>query len=120
MFRNYLITALRNITRHRLYSFINIVGLAVALACAIFIMLFVRDELSYDSWIPGTNNVYRVEGWFDFPGRGVEPSSGAPYPVSVAMADDIPEVKAQAHLINETMTVDVAGRQFSEFVDVVD
>ena len=40
MFRNYLVTALRNFTRHKLYSFINIVGLAVGLACAIFISLF--------------------------------------------------------------------------------
>jgi putative ABC transport system permease protein len=61
MFRNYLITALRNLARHRLYSFINIGGLAVGLACAIFILLFLRDELSYDRWIPGSENVYRVE-----------------------------------------------------------
>ena len=37
MFRNYLVTALRNIARHKLYSFINIAGLAVGLACVIFI-----------------------------------------------------------------------------------
>ena len=61
MFRNYLITALRNFTRHKLYSFINIAGLTVGLTCAIFIILFVRDELSYDNWIPGTENLYRVE-----------------------------------------------------------
>ena len=45
MFRNYLVTALRNIARHKLYSFINIAGLAVGLACAIFIILFIRDEI---------------------------------------------------------------------------
>ena len=61
MFRNYLIIALRNIARHKLYSFINIAGLAVGLACVILIMLFVRDELSYDKWIPGSDNLYRVE-----------------------------------------------------------
>ena len=61
MFRNYLTVALRNIVRHKLYSFINIAGLAVGLACAILIILFVRDELSYDKWIPGSDNLYRVE-----------------------------------------------------------
>ena len=61
MFRNYLIIALRNLTRHKLYSFINIAGLTVGLTCAIFIILFVRDQLSYDRWIPGTENLYRVE-----------------------------------------------------------
>src|SRR5215475_5697357 len=53
MFRNYLTVALRNIIRHKLYSFINIAGLAVGLTCLILIILFVRDELSYDKWIPG-------------------------------------------------------------------
>jgi len=43
MFRNYFTVALRNIVRHKLYSFINIAGLAVGLACAIFIILFIRD-----------------------------------------------------------------------------
>ncbi len=61
MFQNYLITALRNVARHKLYSFINIAGLTVGLACAIFIILFVKDQLSYDRWIPGTENLYRVE-----------------------------------------------------------
>jgi putative ABC transport system permease protein len=43
MFRNYLVTALRNFTRHKLYSFINIAGLTVGLTCVIFIILFVRN-----------------------------------------------------------------------------
>jgi len=70
MFRNYMLTALRSFARNKLYSFINIVGLAVGLACAIFIILFIRDELSYDRWLPGTENLYRVETSFYFPGHG--------------------------------------------------
>ena len=65
MFHNYLITALRNFTRHKLYSFINIAGLTVGLTCAIFIILFVRDELSYDRWIPGDReSLSRGNRWF--------------------------------------------------------
>ncbi|MGH6890237.1 MAG: ABC transporter permease [Rhizomicrobium sp.] len=120
MLRNWLVTALRNFARHRLYSFINIAGMAVGLACAIFIILFLRDELSYDAWIPGTQNVYRVEGWFYFPGRGVEPAGAVPYPVTPAMLAQIPEVQAQTHVINEMMTVNVGDRQFSQNADVVD
>ena len=59
MFRNYLVIALRNIVRHKLYSFINIAGLAVGLTCVILIILFIRDELSYDKWIPGSDKLYR-------------------------------------------------------------
>src|SRR5271154_7364688 len=52
MFRSYLIIALGNIVRHRLCSLINIAGLTVGLTCAIFVILIVRDQLSYDRWIP--------------------------------------------------------------------
>src|SRR5882672_2402460 len=69
MFRNYLVAALRNIVRHKLYSFINIAGLAVGLACVIFIILFIRDEISYDKWIPGSENLYRVENTINEPGH---------------------------------------------------
>jgi len=70
MFRNYLTIALRNIFRHKLYSVINIAGLTVGLACVILITLFVRDELSYDKWITGSDKLYRVETTFHVPGRG--------------------------------------------------
>src|ERR1044072_1536887 len=69
VFRNYLVIALRNIARHKLYSFINIAGLAVGLACVIFIMLFVRDELSFDKWLPNSDNLYRVDTMPQLPGK---------------------------------------------------
>ena len=120
MLYNWLVTALRNFARHRLYSFINIVGMAVGLACAIFIILFLRDELSYDSWLPGTDNLYRMEAWFYFPEAGVQPSGNSPWPVVPAMLAQIPEVRAGTHFIPERMTANVGNRQFSENVDVVD
>ena len=120
MFRNYLITALRNFTRHKLYSFINIAGLTVGLACAIFIILFVRDELSYDRWIPGSQNLYRVGATWHLPGR--EPSfyPNVPFPVTPTMQAEIPEVKAQTHMVPEDMTAQVGDRQFPVTVDAVD
>ena len=69
MFHNYLITALRNIARHKLYSVINIAGLAVGLACVILIALFVRDELSYDKWVPDSANLYQVTSTVTTPWR---------------------------------------------------
>ncbi|HEX4104682.1 MAG TPA: ABC transporter permease [Rhizomicrobium sp.] len=119
MFRNYLITALRNFTRHKLYSFINIAGLTVGLTCAIFIILFVRDELSYDKWIPGTENLYRLGVTFKVPGQPPFVWSVAPFPAPDVMLEQFPEVKAAAHLENYQMTVAIAERQFLDHVDVV-
>src|SRR5258708_38162383 len=120
LFRHYLVTALRNFAKHKLYSFITIAGFSVGLACAIFIALFLRDELSYDTWIPGSLNLYRVELTFHMPGRPPWPLATAPFPVLRAMQEQIPEVKATTHLVPEPMTVTVGNRQFFETVAVVD
>ncbi|HEX3944002.1 MAG TPA: FtsX-like permease family protein, partial [Rhizomicrobium sp.] len=85
-----------------------------------FIVLFIRDELSYDKWLPGTQNLYRVETAFYFPGHGYSSSANTPFPVTAALAAHIPEIQAQTHLVPERMTAKVGDRQFSEFVDVVD
>ncbi|HEX4104685.1 MAG TPA: ABC transporter permease, partial [Rhizomicrobium sp.] len=119
MFKNYLVTALRNFVRHKLYSFINIVGLTVGLACAVFIILFVRDEISYDKWIPGTRNLYRVEVTYLIPGQTPIVASEAPFPTPNALLAQLPEVKAATQLQRYQMTVARGDRQFLELVDSV-
>jgi putative ABC transport system permease protein len=120
MFRNYLITALRNLARHRLYSFINIGGLAVGLACAIFILLFLLDELSYDRWIPGSENVYRVELTMVYPSRVPIITVLAPFQVPLAMREQIPGVTAMSRLIREGVVITIGDKQFSENFAAVD
>jgi putative ABC transport system permease protein len=58
MFLNYLKIALRNIRRHKAFSFINIAGLAIGIACCILIMLWVQDELSYDRFHENAADLY--------------------------------------------------------------
>jgi len=120
MFRNYLVTALRAIARHRLYSFINIAGLAVGLASVIFVILFVRDELSYDKWIPGSDNLYRVEVAITIPDRPVLMLSMVPFAMPEAMRNEVPGVIGMTRLNAEQMTLTAGDRQFVEHVDVVD
>jgi|SRR5580692_7210104 len=119
MFRNYLITALRNFTRHKLYSFINVAGLTVGLTCAIFIILLVRDELSYDTWLPATENLYRIELAFHVPDQPPMRTNNAAFPMPDAMQAQIPEVKTAIHLEPRQMTVATGDRQFLDHVDVV-
>jgi len=120
MIKSYLTIALRNIVRHKLYSFINIAGLAVGLACLILIILFVRDELSYDKWIPGSDKLYRVEITFHVPDRPDIILSQTSMPLPLAMKDQIPEVKAATRLALETPAITVGDRQFTDKVAVVD
>jgi putative ABC transport system permease protein len=60
MFRNYIKIALRNFKRHKGYSFLNVAGLAVGMACSILILLWVRDETGYDRFHANAGDIYRV------------------------------------------------------------
>ncbi|MGN6803049.1 MAG: ABC transporter permease [Ginsengibacter sp.] len=60
MFKNYFITAWRNLKRNKIYSFINIAGLSMGLACAMLILLYVKDEVSFDRFHKNVQNIYRI------------------------------------------------------------
>jgi putative ABC transport system permease protein len=61
MFRNFIVSAIRNISRKKLFSFINIFGLAVGLMAVFFIFLWISDELSFDRFHENAGRLYRVE-----------------------------------------------------------
>src|SRR5690242_9095741 len=60
MFRNYLLIAFRNFKKQKLFTLLNMFGLALGLASAILIFLYVSDELRYDDMHPYYKNTYRV------------------------------------------------------------
>ena len=62
MFKNYLKIAFRNIIRHKAFAAINIAGLAIGMACSIFILLWVQNELSYDRFHKNADEIYRITG----------------------------------------------------------
>jgi len=60
MVKNFFLVAIRNLTKNRLYSVINISGLAIGLVCTMLILLWVKDELSFDSFLPKSDRLYQV------------------------------------------------------------
>ncbi len=120
MLANYFRVAWRNLLHHRLYSAINIAGLAIGLTCVIFVVLFVRDQLSYDEWIPGTQNLYRLEFTIQEPGRSPIPLAMTPFPMAAAMRDAVPGVTGMTRLVSQAMTLGSGSRQFSQLVEEVD
>jgi len=60
MIKNYFKIAIRNIIKHKSFSFINILGLAIGIACSILILLFVTNELSYDKFHEKADRIYRI------------------------------------------------------------
>jgi len=92
MFKNYLNIALRNLKRHKLYSFINISGLAIGLACCILIFIYVKHELGYDRFHENSDHIYRaVLGEYQ-KGKWIY-SVGTPEPLGAALEQELPEVE---------------------------
>ncbi|WP_339863820.1 ABC transporter permease [uncultured Algoriphagus sp.] len=60
MLKNYFKIAYRNLLKKKVYSFINIVGLGIGMACCVLIFMFVQDELSYDNYHEKGDHIYRV------------------------------------------------------------
>jgi len=75
VFKNYFKTAFRNLARNKIYSVINIAGLSIGLACAMLIMLYVKDEVSFDRFHKDVNNIYRVVSKSNQQGQEKEMSS---------------------------------------------
>jgi putative ABC transport system permease protein len=60
VFKNYFKTAFRNFARNKVFSFINLAGLSIGLACAMLMILYVKDEVSFDRFHKNVNNIYRI------------------------------------------------------------
>ncbi|MCB0551781.1 MAG: ABC transporter permease, partial [Phaeodactylibacter sp.] len=60
MFRNYLKTAIRNLWRFRGYTLINILGLAIGVACVLLILLYVQTEVGFDRFHEKRDRIYRL------------------------------------------------------------
>ena len=93
MIRNFFKIAFRNIVKHKGISFINIFGLAIGMACCILIMLFVRDELSYDKYHKDSDRIYRVVKDFVNDDGSRLPDATTPPALATAMKAELPEVE---------------------------
>ena len=102
MLKNYLTIAIRNLMRYKAYSFINISGLAVGMACLILVLLFIQNEFRYNTHHPNADRIYRVV--IDF---GNDKASGA---TSGALG---PAVNT------ELPDIEIATRFFKDFPEIL-
>lgn len=92
MFRNYLKIAWRNLFKDKLYSFVNIMGLAIGMACCVIIYLYVSFESSYDTYHQNYPNIYRMVSVSHEPDRITEFAPSSPM-MGQSTKDNFPEVK---------------------------
>jgi putative ABC transport system permease protein len=92
MLINYLKIAWRTLRKQQGFSFINIFGLAVGLACCMLIMLYVLDELSYDRYNEKADRIYRVQSDIKFGGNDMH-FAVSPDPIGPTLKKDYPQVE---------------------------
>ena len=97
MFKNYLKIAFRNFYKHKSYSVINILGLAIGSACCILILMYMTDELSFDNYHEKGDRIYKV---LSFSTMGTTTRQYATIPPAMApeLVDSIPEVESSVRI----------------------
>ncbi len=114
MLKNYLKSAFRNIKRHKGYAFINIIGLAIGMACCILIVMYIVTELSYDRYHEKADRIFRLGLDADLGGsRVVTPISNIPS--APTLIQDYPEVLDAVRIRTVSRTsVEYEDKQFYE------
>jgi len=95
MLKNYLTIALRNLRKQKAYSFINVAGLAIGLACCLLIVRYIQDEQSYDRFHENADRIYRVVAGFE---DGPPTNANNGFSWGPTIEKDFPEVEYMARL----------------------
>ncbi len=119
MIKNYFKIAWRNLIRHKVYSSINVLGLAIGVACCVLIMLFVTSEFSYDKFHSNADRIYRLWQQEKYEGQEfintVTPLSAAP-----VIQSSYAEVEATCRVFAASPIIKVGDRSFTDAVRMVD
>jgi putative ABC transport system permease protein len=92
MLKNYFISAYRSIVKNRFYSILNIFGPAIGITCAILILLYVQEELTFDKQSNNYDRIYRLESDFNISGKATL-AALVPMPMAPTLKDEFPEIK---------------------------
>lgn len=115
MIKNYLKIAWRNLWKNKAYSILNIFGLAIGITCAAFILLWVEDEVSFDSDFENKNQVYYVPTNQEYEGEWRTFFQATPGPLAKVMKDEIPEIIGSSRTSAESLLFEVGEKTLSKY-----
>ena len=120
MLKNYIKTALRNIRKHKVYSFINISGLSIGMGCCILIFMWINYELSYDKFHKNSDTIHRViVSWPR--GTNTAWTWRTPPPLAAALKTDLPEVEDASRFYTVSgILVEKGETRFKETIGFTD
>jgi putative ABC transport system permease protein len=113
MIKNYFKIAFRNLWKNKVFSFINIMGLTVGMTACFLIFLYVKFELSYDSFHSKADRIYRVVSDIKTPTEVLH-ASGPAWAVAPNAKDEFPEVESFVRITNDNVLVKKGDIKFQE------
>jgi putative ABC transport system permease protein len=113
MIKNYIKIAFRHFKRQKGYTFINISGLAVGMACCILILLWVYDELSFDRYHENADRIYRIT-YAEEIGGAYDHLALPPFIAAPAFAAEVPEIRAYTRLWERTGLITYQNKKYDE------
>ncbi|MCX6236198.1 MAG: ABC transporter permease [Bacteroidia bacterium] len=120
MIKIYFKIALRNIKMYSAHSILNISGMAIGMACAILILLWVQDELSYDRHFEHADYLYRVIEKQNYPGGEVSLFAPTLSAVAPALKNEYPEIIRYSRIMHTPLTLKKSDEFIEEMVLAVD
>ena len=112
MYRNFFLTAWRNIKRDKTFSFLNIGGLAIGIAACVIGLLFVKNEYDFDRMHTNGNRIFRLGEIQSAPGMTEQRVPLSMFPMAAALQKDYPQVKEAVRISNnDDITLRVGDRQ---------
>ena len=114
MFKNFFTITIRNILRHKVYSFINISGLALGISCSLLILLWVTDERKMDQFHTLADRLHLVVKNRYFPSSEIGTSRSTPGPLGEALAAEIPEISTSIRLFSTEQLFSVDDKKSKE------
>jgi len=120
MLKNYFKTTLRNLWKNKGYSFLNIFGLAIGIACAALIFLWVEDELNYNDYYSNKENLYKIKDHQTYDGT-VFTFDATPGPLATGLKNEIPGIKNTArYTFGDQLLFSVGDKNINESGNYVD
>jgi len=113
MIKNYLKIAWRNLMKNKVFSFINIMGLAVGMTACFLIYLYVHFETNYDAFNTKADRIYRVVTDIKTPSDMLHWSSTSA-PMAINMQRDFPEVESAVRISGQSFLVRKGNDKFQE------
>lgn len=113
MFKNFFITAWRNLSRNKSYTLLNVSGLTIGVVVCLLIGIWLQREVSFDNFHPNGNNIYRLSNTFKSESESFSQAPSGPA-FGAHLTEQLPSVKATSRIFNQTYKLKYADKQFLE------